>query len=297
MDRIPDLARRRRAPWPRSSRPVRGRSLRQGPPGRDAQTGAGAADRRGDRDGAEQETGLLRAPRRRGRGALRDLAERPRTGGAAGGGAARRRRGGDRRRAGLLPGRRRGLAELQLPRDARAAGGRRGPDGAARGAPHPAPRRGPLRAAEAAGATGAAEDDRRRHRRRRRGAARPARRAGAARVGRDRGLGVRPGAGPPRGAGDRAGAAGPGGAAGDRGDRGDPRRRQPRRPLGVLRRDLVPDRGDAAGAGGERGRARARLDPDRRRRRDLPARPRPTRPRPWCRSTAARRGATWGGWR
>ena len=64
--------------------------------------------------------------------------------------------------------------------------------------------RGPLRAAEAAGAAAAAEDDRRRHRRSRRRPPRPARRAGAARLGRDRGLGVRAGAGPPRGAGDRA---------------------------------------------------------------------------------------------
>ena len=60
---------------------------------------------------------------------------------------------------------------------------------------------------------------------------------------------------------------GPGGAAGGRGDRRHPRRRQPRRPLGLLRRDPLPHGGDAAGAGGQRGRPRARLDPDRRRRR------------------------------
>ena len=115
---------------------------------------------------------------------------------------------------------------------------------------------------------GPAEGDRRRHRgdAARRGATcSPALRA--ARLGRDRRLGLRAGAGPPRGAGDRAGAAGPGGAAGGGGDRGHPRRRQPRRPLGLLRRDPLPHRGDAAGAGDQRRRPRARQDPDRRRRR------------------------------
>ncbi len=60
---------------------------------------------------------------------------------------------------------------------------------------------------------------------------------------------------------------GPGGAARGRGDRRHPGRRQPRRPLGLLRRDPLPHGGDAAGAGGQRDRPRARLDPDRRRRR------------------------------
>ena len=80
-------------------------------------------------------------------------------------------------------------------------------------------------------------------------------------------LGLRPGPGPPRGAGDRGGDPGAGGAARGRGDRRHPRRRQPRRPLGLLRRDPLPHGGDAAGAGGQRDRPRARHDPDRRRRR------------------------------
>ena len=89
----------------------------------------------------------------------------------------------------------------------------------------------------------------------------------AARLGRDRGVGLRAGPGPPRGAGDHGRDPGPGGAARGRGDRRHPRRRQPRRPLGLLRRDPLPHRGDAAGAGGQRDRPRARHDPDRRRRR------------------------------
>ena len=101
----------------------------------------------------------------------------------------------------------------------------------------------------------------------RRRAARPARRPAAARLGGQRRLGLRPGAGPPRGAGDRGGDPGPGGAAGGRGDRRHQGRRQPRRPLGVLRRDPLPHGRDAARAGDQRRRPRARLDPDRRRRR------------------------------
>ena len=123
----------------------------------------------------------------------------------------------------------------------------------------------------------------------------------AARLGRHRGLGLRAGAGPPRGAGDRGGDPGPGGAPRGRGDRRHPGRRQPRRPLGLLRRDPLPHGGDAAGAGDQRDRPRARLDPDRRRRRRRLLDPDPRRrgggaarlrrrpPRPGARAAALRR--------
>ena len=71
-------------------------------------------------------------------------------------------------------------------------------------------------------------------------------RRGWARDGR---LGLRAGPGPPRRAGDRRGDPGPRRPARGRGDRRRPRRRQPRRPLGLLRRDALPHGGDAAGAG------------------------------------------------
>ena len=74
-----------------------------------------------------------------------------------------------------------------------------------------------------------------------------------------------------------------------RGDRRHPRRRQPRRSLGVLRRDALPHGGDAAGAGDQRRRPRARLDPDRRRRRGRLLDPDPRR-RGRC-AARLRRGA------
>ena len=99
-------------------------------------------------------------------------------------------------------------------------------------------------------------------------AARPAGRAASAAAGAGRSSGPsrrsRTGVRPPAIAGRDPG---PGGAAGGRGDRRHPRRRQPRRPLGLLRRDALPHRGDAARPGDQRGRPRARRDADRRRRR------------------------------
>ena len=163
--------------------PVRGRPLRPQAAGGMRERRPGAADRRGDRGRAQQGPGLLRAARRRGRGPLRDLAQRPGEGRAARGGAARRRRSRDRRRPRLLPRRRPGLAELRLPRHPRAAGRRGRPAGPAGGAAQAAAGRGPVRAAEAAGAAAAAEDDRRRHGRGRRRPARPARRAASGAAG------------------------------------------------------------------------------------------------------------------
>ena len=162
--------------------------------------------------GAQQGPGLLRAARRRGRGSVRDLAQRPGEGGTARGRPARRRRSGDRRRPRLLPRGRPGLAELLLPGHARAARRRGRPAGPARGAAQAAAGRGPVRAAEAAGAAAAAEDDRGGHRGRRRRPPRPARRARAPRLGGDDRLGLRSGPGPPRRAGDHDGDPGPRGA-------------------------------------------------------------------------------------
>ena len=88
------------------------------------------------------------------------------------GGAARRRRSRDRRRPRLLPRRRPGLAQLQLPRHPRAAGRRGRPARPARGAAQAAARRGPVRAAEAAAAAGCC---------RRRSASSPPRRGAARR--------------------------------------------------------------------------------------------------------------------
>ena len=230
----------------------------------------------------------------RGRGALHDLAQRPRARRAARGRAARRGRTGDRRRARLLPGRRPGLAQLQLPRHPRAPG-------RARATCWPGWRR--CASSCAARACSSCRSSwRGRCCRRRSASSRP--RVGAARrdllaglaparLGRDGRLGLRAGPGPPRGAGDRRGDAGPRGAAGGRGDRRHPRRRQPRRPLGLLRRDPLPHGGDAAGAGDQRDRPRARLDPDRRRRRGRLLDPDPRRRGGGAARLPSPRGASW----
>ena len=115
--------------------------------------------------------------------------------------------------------------------------------------PRGAQARRPLRAAEAARPPGAAEDDRRRHRARERGVPGPPGRARAARLARDDRVGGRAGAGPPRGAADRVGAARPRRARAGRGRGGVPGRRLARRPVGVLRREPVPDGRAPAAAG------------------------------------------------
>ena len=69
----------------------------------------------------------------------------------------------------------------------------------------------------------------------------------------------------------------PGGDRAGRGRRRLPRRRQPLRPVGVLRRVAVPDGRAAAPAGGQRDRPRGRPDADRRRRRRLLLHPDPRR--------------------
>ena len=124
---------------------------------------------------------------------------------------------------------------------------------------------------------GAAADDRRRHRALERRLRRPARRARAPRLARDDRLGRRPGPGPPRRAGDRPRAHRPGRDRAGRGRGRLPRRRQPLRPVGVLRREPLPHGRDAAAAGGQRGRPRGRPDADRRGRRGLLLDPDPRR--------------------
>ena len=169
----------------RPARPLPRRPLRAQAAGGDAQAGAGAADRRGDRASAaarSRPTSSCATPRAR--CPARSGSTTWRRAGAARGGAARRRRSGDRRRARLLPGRRPGVAELRLPRHPRAPRRRGGSAGPAGGAAQAAARRGAVRAAEAAGAAAAAEDDRRGDGGVRRRPARPAGRAGAARLGR-----------------------------------------------------------------------------------------------------------------
>ena len=175
------------------------------------------------------------------------------------GGAARRRRSGRRRRARLLPRRRPVLAELLVPRHAPAAGRGGRPAREAGGAAQAAARRGPVRAADTAAAAAAAEDDRGRHGRVAAPLGATCSPACAARLGRDVVWAFAPvqdrHAAPAIAAALQDLAAGRG-----RGDRRHPRRRHPRRPLGVLRRDALPDRGDAAGAGDQRRRPRARQD-------------------------------------
>ena len=81
------------------------------------------------------------------------------------------------------------------------------------------------------------------------------------------GLGLRPGPGPPRRAGDHPRAAGPRGGRGGRRHRRRARRRLARRPVRVLRRDAVPHGRAAARAGHRVGRPPHRPHADRRRRR------------------------------
>ena len=124
-------------------------------------------------------------------------------GGSDGGGRA----GRGRRRLRLLPRQRERLAELLLRRQ-RPAGRRRGRSaGADRPPAQDARRRGAAGAPAAPGATAAAAHDRRGHGRGRQGPRRHARGARAARLGGPPGLGLRTGAGSPRGAGDHARAA------------------------------------------------------------------------------------------
>ncbi len=201
----------------------------------------------------------------------------------------RRRRGRDRRRARLLPGLGQRLALVQLPRDPHAPRRRRRPAGAARCAPRGAQARRPLRAAEAARPPLAAEDDRSRHGAGQRGVPGPPRRPRAARLARDDRVGGRAGAGPPRGAADRVGASRARGARAGRGRGGVPGRRLARRPVGVLRREPVPDGRAPAAAGDLSGRPRGGPHADRRRLGRLAARRPPTRPRRSCAWTSARR--------
>ena len=174
----------------------------------------------------------------------------------------------DRGRSRLLPGRRPGVAELRLPRDPRAACRRGRPAGTARGAAQAAPR---------ARASSSSRSSWRGRPCRGRSASSPPRAAPPAAT-------CSPGSQRRGWAGtvvwafapvqDRRAAPAIAPAIQDLAarpevevDRRHPRRRQPRRPLGFLRRDALPHGRDAAGAGDRGDRPRARHDPDRRRRR------------------------------
>ena len=200
---------RRRGRRSRPAGAVRGRALGGGLSRLPPRAAAGAADRRGGEPEAGPGLDLLRAPRRRGRGAGRDLEQRARPARAPRGRASRRRRGRDRRRARLLPGHRDRLAELQPARHLHPARRRGRPARPARPGAPAARRRRAAQAAEGTPAAAAAADDRRRQRPRLRRLRRPARRARAPRLARDPGLGERPGPEPARGAGDRPGAGRP----------------------------------------------------------------------------------------
>ena len=123
--------------------------------------------------------------------------------------AGRRRAGRRRRRPRLLPGLAHGLAVVLVRRQRPAARRRGRPARPARGPAQDAGRRGAVRAAEAPAAPGAAAHDRRGDRRGRQGARRRARRPAPPRLGGAARVGLRPGAGPPRGAGHHPRAAGP----------------------------------------------------------------------------------------
>ena len=144
----------------------------------------------------------------------------------------------------------------------------------------PAPearRRRTVRTSEAAPPPRPAADDRGRHGGARQGSRRRARGARAAGLGGPAGVGVRARPGPPRRPGDRRGAARAGGDPGGRGGDRRPRRRLAGRPVRVLRRGALPDRGAAASAGDLLGRPSHRPDADRRRRRGLLLHPNPRR--------------------
>ena len=253
----------RRDRGPGAGRAVPGRRVRGQAARRAAQARAGAALRRGLEPPAQPGQGLLRAARRRGRGAVLDVARRVRGARPRRRRAGRRSAGGGGRRAGLLPRQSHVVAVVHV-RGHRPADRRRGrPARPARGAAPVAGGGGAVRAAEAAPALFAAPHDRGDHRRGRQGARRCARRAAAPRLGGAPGLGVRAGPGPPRRAGDHPRAHGSGGDRGGRGDRRRAGRRIACRPLRLLRRDAVPDRCAAAHAGDRLGRPPHRSHADR----------------------------------
>ncbi len=247
---------------------VRRRPLRARVPRPAARDDARVHRRRGGerKDRRQWRERLLRAARRRGRHALRDVAERVRALRHPAGGPEGRRAGGRRRRARLLHGRGERLAELLVPRRRPSARRRRRPAGEARPSAARARIGGAVRAAEAASAAAPAPLDRGRDGRGQRRTARFPRGARTALLARPDRLGIRARAGQARRARDPNCDRRPRGHGRGRRDRRDSRRRVDRRSLGFLRRGALPHRRAAVGAGDQRRRARRRSHADRRRR-------------------------------
>ena len=184
---------------PRADRPVARGALRGQAARAAAQARAGTAVRRGLELARRAHARLLRAARRRRRACpaacgCTDFEKLGLAPGAVADGARVVVAGGPD----YYPGSRTSSPGFSFDVNGAAAGRRGRPARPARPAAQAPGRRGPVRAAEGAGATGAAALDRRGDRRGRQGARRRARRPGAARLGRATRLGLRARAGPPR---------------------------------------------------------------------------------------------------
>ena len=208
---------------------------------------------------------------------VRDLELGPRAVEAARGRVQGRRRGRDRRRARLLPGQPDRVAELQLPRHLHPARGRGRPARPARAIP---PATAMPRGCSSGRALFPAPSCRRRSASSPPATAPPAPTCSpgsSAAAGAGRSSGPTPRcriAAPPARSAPRC-AASP--SCRGRGRGRLSRRRQPHRPVGVLRREPLPHDRDAAPAGDQRRRPRGRPDADRRRRRGLLLDPDPRR--------------------